>query len=145
MSKKSESLERINLISKTNASFVSCNSCKRLGLNNLYELHEAILSFISLSEFTRSKPSFLVVHITGVSEILYKTVLERYLPRISAAYYNPCTWRNWPLLQSRSGALQNDCWLRHCHTGGSSPEAIGGGAAPGEGSADHLAYSPSTT
>ena len=43
--KKIESFQRINSISETNGNFDSCNSCKRLVLTRLHELHESKLPF----------------------------------------------------------------------------------------------------
>ena len=63
MSRKIESLERINYIRETNGSFDSCNSCKLLVPSRLHELHEWKLSFVSRIEFFRSKLSnFLLMY-----------------------------------------------------------------------------------
>ena len=51
---KFESIERINSMRKTNGSFDSCNSCKRLVPSRLHKLHESKLPFVSRIEIIRS-------------------------------------------------------------------------------------------
>ena len=61
-----ESFERINSIRETNGNFDSCNSCKRLVLSRLHELHETKFPFVSRIEFIRSKLSDFSAHVSGV-------------------------------------------------------------------------------
>ena len=75
MSRKFESLERINSIRETNGNFDSCNSCKRLGTGRLHELHESKLPFVSRIEFIRSKLSNFSAHVYGVTDALPATYL----------------------------------------------------------------------
>ena len=63
---KFESFERINSIRETNGNFDSCNSCKRLVLSRLHELHESKFPFVSRIEFIRSKLSNFSAHVSGV-------------------------------------------------------------------------------
>ena len=65
---KFETFERINSIRETNGNLDSCNSCKRLVLSRLRELHESKFPFVSRIEFIRSKLSNLSVHVSGVIE-----------------------------------------------------------------------------
>ena len=51
---------------ETNASFDSCNSCKRLGTSRLHELHKSKLVFVSGVEFIRSKHSHFSARVSGV-------------------------------------------------------------------------------
>ena len=68
MNRKIRSLERINSIRETNASFDPCSSCKRLVSSYLHELHVLKISVVSRIEFIRSKLSNLSAHVSGVTE-----------------------------------------------------------------------------
>ena len=68
MSRKLESLERINVMRETNGSFDSRNSCKRLGPSRLRELHGSKLPVASRLEFIRSLLSNFSAHVCGVGE-----------------------------------------------------------------------------
>ena len=67
MSRKFESFERINSIPETKGNFDSRNSCKRLEISRLHELHESKFPFVSRIEFIRSKLSNFSAHISGVN------------------------------------------------------------------------------
>ena len=67
MSRKFESFERINSIRETNGNFDSRNSCKRLGISRLHELHESKFPFVSRIEFIRSKLSNFSAHVYGAT------------------------------------------------------------------------------
>ena len=66
MSRKFESLERVNSIRETNGSFDSCGSCNVLVL---HELQESKLLSVSRTEFIRSNPSNFSAHLSGVSGV----------------------------------------------------------------------------
>ena len=66
MSRKIESLERINSIRETNGHFYSFNSCKRLVSIRLHELHVSKFPFVSRIEFIRSKLSIFSAHVSEV-------------------------------------------------------------------------------
>ena len=53
----------INSIRETSENFDSCNSCKRLGISRLHELHESKIPFVSRTEFIRSKLSNFSAHV----------------------------------------------------------------------------------
>ena len=66
MSRKFESFKRINSIRVTNENFDSCNSCKRLGISRLHELHKSKFPFVTRIEFIRSRLSNFSAHVYGV-------------------------------------------------------------------------------
>ena len=68
MSRKIESLERINSRRETNENFDQRNSCKRLGTSCLHELHESKFSFVSRIEFIdASILSNCSAHVSGAT------------------------------------------------------------------------------